>query len=456
MYKMNVRHTLTLYTKFLGPCKPKTCNGGSDSGSDTDDSSDSDNSHIGYAMCGKHSCVGGCHGGGCGGGCGLKGCGGCDKPDGCAAWPPKQCIPGCKTRCQAPLPPPGGPTSKPSCDEEDKQTITNCFVSCTKYNVTTVSPPSMTEDCSTTFSRTLSGCGLTATTTTTTKGDDGPACTRAPLSLDDDEGNNNPDDHNSETNQPHKPTTQPPPTSTPGPGACGGQDGCGCCYDWYNNCAYGCKGGLECRDKCLSDLCFSNDTPDKCHVNNKCAALSCPSKAGDPPKFIESDYVFYLHQVLMPHHGNVWSNKMWYQVGIPLPLGEHPTSIKLCGTGTPDDMAEINAPNMPYGVVVDHPSGSGGSGKEYVDMTFTLGVLSMAALANFLGLWGRVPLAVRIPKSTCAVAQTRLGMDVEIPRASDGTARLEEDLSGASRVTIIPFTGQLRISLIRRLTLLSS
>jgi hypothetical protein len=38
-------------------------------------------------------------------------------------------------------------------------------------------------------------------------------------------------------------------------------------------------------------------------------------------------------------------------------------------------MAEINAPNMPYGVVVNHSSGSGGSGKEYVDMTFTLGVL---------------------------------------------------------------------------------
>ncbi|KAF2107518.1 hypothetical protein BDV96DRAFT_588871 [Lophiotrema nucula] len=74
----------------------------------------------------------------------------------------------------------GPPITSTTVDACKKTTVTDAFISCTQFGSTTSS-------CSVTQTATRSGCSIEATTSTTVQG---PACTRASLSLDDDEGDN--------------------------------------------------------------------------------------------------------------------------------------------------------------------------------------------------------------------------------------------------------------------------
>ncbi|KAH6644817.1 hypothetical protein C7974DRAFT_440410 [Boeremia exigua] len=179
-------------------------------------------------------------------GCGILGCDGyCNVEGGCDWCPPEICggpkctrPGGCGPRT-GPNPKPKQ-TPKPECEEKDKTTVTERIVSCfenLKVEPTTIASISftMTETVTSacvSFEATFSGCGLVGFTSTTTSSSitsssssEGPVCTRAPLDLLNDEGDNE---------QP-SPTTDGPacsrtplvldndegdnehPTSTPGP-----------------------------------------------------------------------------------------------------------------------------------------------------------------------------------------------------------------------------------------------
>lgn len=170
--------------------------------------------------------------------CGPFGCDGyCNDGKGCDPCPPGLCdgpqclIPtGCGPK-PGPNPKPN-PTRPPKCEEDQKTTVTEKLVFCTeniKLEPTTIASinftlsTTVTSTCLTPVLYTRTGCGLLGTTTTTTvssfststssgapvcsrvpldlnndEGDneqpprttDGPTCSRAPLSLDDDEGDN--------------------------------------------------------------------------------------------------------------------------------------------------------------------------------------------------------------------------------------------------------------------------
>jgi hypothetical protein len=109
-----------------------------------------------------------------------------------------------------PGPAPTKPSNHPeSCEDIHRTTVTERLVWCTEgFNISAISSGVLTSStmlssyCLTAMDATLRVCspgpaGFDTTTTETgtyTHTSDAPACTRAPLSLDDDEGNNNPDD----------------------------------------------------------------------------------------------------------------------------------------------------------------------------------------------------------------------------------------------------------------------
>lgn len=143
--------------------------------------------------------------------CGPFGCGGyCNTPGGCEPCPPEICG---GPQCTIPTgcgPKPGpNPTPDPSrptkCGEDQKTTVTEKIVHCTenlKLEPTTIQSinftltSTVTSTCLTPVLRTLTGCGILGTTTTTTHSSytttssDAPACSRAPLDLNNDEGDN--------------------------------------------------------------------------------------------------------------------------------------------------------------------------------------------------------------------------------------------------------------------------
>lgn len=169
-------------------------------------------------------------------GCGPLGCKGyCYVEGGCDKCPPEICGGPLCTRPGGCGPRPGSdptpePTRKPSCDEKDKTTVTERFVTCyedLKLAPTTIASIDYTQtetisSACISLEATYTGCGLLGVSTTTTvssftstsseaamctrapldlnndEGDnpqpsrtiDGPSCTRAPLLLDDDEGDN--------------------------------------------------------------------------------------------------------------------------------------------------------------------------------------------------------------------------------------------------------------------------
>ncbi|KAF1844426.1 glycoside hydrolase family 18 protein [Cucurbitaria berberidis CBS 394.84] len=139
----------------------------------------------------------------------------CLVDGGCPPCPPEICSgPSCTISggCgPKPGPPPTQPANRPkSCDEWQKTTVTERFVWCTEGFAVSELPSSIGLTSSTMISSvcvpyieaTLKACpgallGYTTTTTKTEKStltSEAPACTRAPLSLDDDEGDNMPAD----------------------------------------------------------------------------------------------------------------------------------------------------------------------------------------------------------------------------------------------------------------------
>ncbi|KAL1593101.1 hypothetical protein SLS59_009426 [Nothophoma quercina] len=172
------------------------------------------------------------------GDCGPLGCDGyCNTPGGCDPCPKEICGgPQCPiaTGCGPKPGPNPKPNTKrpPKCDEDKKTTVTEKLVHCTEsiqLEPTTIQSinftlsTTVTSTCWTPLLATYTGCGILGTSTTTTlskftttssseapmctrapldlnndEGDneqpprttDGPSCTRAPLSLDDDEGDN--------------------------------------------------------------------------------------------------------------------------------------------------------------------------------------------------------------------------------------------------------------------------
>ncbi|KAF1828493.1 hypothetical protein BDW02DRAFT_538096 [Decorospora gaudefroyi] len=136
---------------------------------------------------------------------------------GCDPCPPELCNrPGCTIAggCgPKPGPAPTRPSKDPkSCDDKHRTVVTERFVSCTEGFDVSRLPTSLWGGGSTSSTLISSLCvplidatvtmcqpgyGMDTTTTATstkTLTSDAPACTRAPLSLDDDEGNNSPDD----------------------------------------------------------------------------------------------------------------------------------------------------------------------------------------------------------------------------------------------------------------------
>ncbi|KAF2751189.1 glycoside hydrolase family 18 protein [Sporormia fimetaria CBS 119925] len=214
--------------------------------------------------CGIHGCGGGCRPGSCGGGCGIQGCGGDCVGGNCGGCPASECGgEGCKgTECDKPTGyPSGGRPGKPECDDKQKQTVTNYWISCTKFDQTSSS-------CKTTKSAVRSGCGITATKTTTKKG---PACSRVPLNLDDDQGDNGEGLDTAPTKTSSKSVFVIP---TWMPRKC---DNCGCCLDFYYHCkseAGECKDdgrdSQACIDACLKYMCRNDDSPPECHYGERC------------------------------------------------------------------------------------------------------------------------------------------------------------------------------------------
>ncbi|KZM28627.1 chitinase [Ascochyta rabiei] len=174
--------------KWFGGCKPGP---GPKPGPPPEDDNPNDDD-FGDEGCGPFGCRGYCYvEGGCEP-CPREICGGpkCTKPGGC----------GPKT---GPDPMPE-PTRKSKCEEDQKTTVTERIVSCfvdLKVEPTTIMSinytltETLTSACLS-FEATYTGCGILGTTTTTTvssftsTSSEAPACTRAPLDLDNDEGDN--------------------------------------------------------------------------------------------------------------------------------------------------------------------------------------------------------------------------------------------------------------------------
>jgi hypothetical protein len=154
----------------------------------------------------------------------ILGYGGYCRGEGCSPCPPELCSrPGCTIPggCgPKPGPAPTKPADAPDpdrCEDKQRTVITERVVFCTEgFDISAM--PSTSRGTGSTSSTMISSicvplidatqtiCGpafgfdtTTTKTGTNTLTSDAPACTRAPLSLDDDEGNNNPDDSLFET-----------------------------------------------------------------------------------------------------------------------------------------------------------------------------------------------------------------------------------------------------------------
>ncbi|KAF2683891.1 glycoside hydrolase family 18 protein [Lentithecium fluviatile CBS 122367] len=128
---------------------------------------------------------------GCGGGCGIFGCGGqCLWPGGCSPCPPKICKQSKCTKSEGCGPKTGEPSNHKSCEENQKTTVTKAFSTCTDFVLTSASVSTTSSTCTELYRATLTGCGLVGATTTRRTTSKAAACTRAPLSLDDDEDDN--------------------------------------------------------------------------------------------------------------------------------------------------------------------------------------------------------------------------------------------------------------------------
>jgi hypothetical protein len=158
--------------------------------------------------------------------CGPLGCGGyCNVKGGCKPCPPQICggpqctrLGGCGPS-PGPMPPsvrPSGTPDPAQCEEAQKTTVTERFVVCTEgfeLKPTTIASINftiselITSTCLPLYEATLTACGIMGWTSTTTAtsltSSTAPACMRAPLSLDDDEGDN--------------PAEEPAPTCTRAP-----------------------------------------------------------------------------------------------------------------------------------------------------------------------------------------------------------------------------------------------
>jgi hypothetical protein len=221
--------------------------------------------------------------------CGLFGCGGfCFGLEGCTECPKLFCPkggpePGPPTSGPLPVPTPK-PGEKPKpCEEKDYKVATERGVFCGDYvylssaiSVSTISTwgettavttsASTTTTCHTAWDFEVQGCDVHDVLTTTTssvtysnsisKETPGPACTRAPLSLDDDEGNNIP------------------------------EEDCQDCWDYFDQTCIPkkCdpKDVEKCAFMCLSDMCLANDSPRYCHKGSKCQHNACPNESMGP------------------------------------------------------------------------------------------------------------------------------------------------------------------------------
>jgi hypothetical protein len=247
---------------------------------------------------------------GCGSNCGILGCGGwCFGKDGCTECPKLLCPYGGPKIGPIPtnFPPvdPPGPTGSDgkskACEVKDAKTATERFVYCGEFlylssavlatTVSSVASTSVTTSsssssmCYTVFDVTLLGCNvkdhLETTTTSVTESNtlsgetSGPACTRAPLSLDDDEGNNIPIGWGSSSITFASNTTGlSSPTSTPTPD-------CSKCWEYFDKTCIPqrCKPDdpENCAFRCLSDMCLAPNSPEPCWKGHSCAHKSCPN-----------------------------------------------------------------------------------------------------------------------------------------------------------------------------------
>ncbi|KAF2828249.1 glycoside hydrolase [Ophiobolus disseminans] len=226
--------------------------------------------------------------------CGLFGCGGwCFGMDECNECPKLLC-PNVGPKIgppptPLPVPTPTKPGDKPGdksdkskkCEPKEYKTATERMVYCnekvdlsSRISATTISTwastavttaVSTSSSCGTVFDVTITGCNavnsMSTMTTKATKSNSissssetpGPACTRAPLSLDDDEGNNIPEDN------------------------------CQDCWDFFDDKCIPkeCKpeDAEYCAAKCLTDMCMAKDSPKFCHTGAKCAHWSCPKES---------------------------------------------------------------------------------------------------------------------------------------------------------------------------------
>ncbi|KAF1914807.1 hypothetical protein BDU57DRAFT_549890 [Ampelomyces quisqualis] len=260
---------------------------------------------------------------GCNGGCGILGCDGwCFLQPGCTECPKILCPHGGPKIGPPPngkFPPapiPGGGDAPKPCDSKDYKTATEQMVYCGEYvdlssaiSATTISSwasttastsTSTSSTCHTAWDFTVLGCNVedhkSTTTTSATKSNSlssetpGPACTRAPLSLDDDEGNNIPLDWDlsssifaSNTTDISSPTSTTDSTSSASPTA-----DCDKCWQYFDKTCIRqrCESGDPsfCAYRCLSDMCLAPNSPQGCRIKESCAHPACPTEVMGAPQ----------------------------------------------------------------------------------------------------------------------------------------------------------------------------
>jgi hypothetical protein len=231
--------------------------------------------------CGKFGCDGGCGPYGCGGGCGVQGCGHKCIGGNCVTCPLDKCGgPECQNGgCSFPPTYPKG-NPKGGCDKDKQTQVTDYFISCTRFDETSSS-------CKTTWSAIHTGCGITGTKSTTKKG---PSCTRVPLNLDDDQGDDNgqPPEGDRPSKTESSKEEKPTPTGDPDWMKRKCEAGfCGCCLDYYwwcktmaTDCHNGKHHSFECIQTCLHNMCYSDDSPQACHKGQWCGDQieMCPDR----------------------------------------------------------------------------------------------------------------------------------------------------------------------------------
>jgi hypothetical protein len=261
---------------------------------------------------------------GCKGGCGILGCDGwCFGVEGCLECPKILCPrggpkPGPPPSPFPPVKPPGptgGDGNPKACEPKDYKTATERFVYCGDFvylssaiSATTISTwtsttvttsTSSSSTCHTPLEVTLVGCYvsdvLSTTTTSATKSNSlssetpGPACTRAPLSLDDDEGNNIPEDWESSSSRFGSNTTAiSTPSSTTSSASPTPTADCNKCWEYFDHTCIPsrCKPDdpVFCAYRCLSDMCLAPNSPEQCWKDHACAHKACPSDVMAAPQ----------------------------------------------------------------------------------------------------------------------------------------------------------------------------